>query len=221
MASPQTRRVSVAALGRDAGHVGVQARRLEGRQVGDGPLPGLHLAEHELSQVDAERGPAAEAEVHHDQVRAVGGDEEIGRTGVTVRCRDGCLVELVEQGRERVECRFQPVAQREVERFLDERMLPEIGTGERRPDDAGEPAVGVDAGVRAPWTAVTRCATAGDAANRPSRYAARACVSTSHTAGRTGTRSNQSAAESSSRSRTAAARGVVRPGGSWLRRSDR
>ena len=121
-------------------------------------LPGLHLAHDELSEVGAERCLAAEPEVDHDQGVAVTGEEEVGGARVAVRGCGGGVVELAEQGRERVGRGQQAVAEPRVERVADQGMRPRAVLCQDGQHDVREPRVGVAAqGPRAVDRGGQRC----------------------------------------------------------------
>ena len=216
------RDVDVAALGPQPVDVGGEARALVVGQRRRGSLAELHLAEQQLAEVEAVGLRAPEPEVDEHQLRAVRSDEQVAGAGVAVR---GAVRQGLQLGDDRgqgVGGGDEVAAQRVVERGGDDRVAPDLVVvqgGDDLQRRAGPRRS--CAGVRCcPGSAtVASGRTRGLAASRPSRCAARASAARSQRAATTGTSSSQSAVDSASRSTTAYARGIVRPGGNRSARS--
>ena len=143
----------VAPLRRQPCRVGGHADGLDRGQVGGRALAGLHLADQELAQVEAQRPAAPEAEVdeHELAVWCARADEQVAGAGIAVQRaqRDGVeLVEVAGHGGRRGP---QVVAQPVAEGQRQQRVLPEAVVVQRGHDLPGESPIRV-----APWNVADR-----------------------------------------------------------------
>ena len=177
--------------------------------------PDLHVADEQLAEVEAQRRGIQNPKSISVKSLGPGSSEQVVGAGVAVRGAAGTGLELVGVLRDPVSGRRQAVAQVVVEGAGHQRVLPQL---------LGRSAPGARAAAAVPRR---RCATvhssvtdAGELRHAPGSRRADPGGTPRVRSGRrprggpaTGTFSSQTAVESSSRSKTASARGIVRPSG--------
>ena len=135
----------VAPLVPQSADVGRQASRLQPGQARRGSLAHLHLPQHELAQVETDRGFSPKAKVDQDEVGGRVAHEQVASAGVAMTGRDRHRLQLVDDLRQCV-CRVKQVlAQLVVEGRRNERVAPDVVTAERRKHLMGHAAFGVRA----------------------------------------------------------------------------